>query len=212
MKNIERYDEEVKRDPAAEAACEKRKKRQAIFRRAVMFVGKLLVLHLAMMIIFDILLTNPVAQMIIDSQNSFSGVDPDRYKGSVLAFSLFSIALLGFIASLDLSASGERRREFMGILKNESISFSLMWRDSKNEVLLQACSYLIYQIPICIFYHAAGFYFINPTLFEGFHVMDIGLYEITGIGVVGLLLNVIVFAAVVMIFRILTYLRWSKQE
>ncbi len=212
MKNIERFDEQIKHDPAAEAARAKRKRAQAIFRRAVMFVGKIILTHLAMMIIFNIAFSGSVTQMIVDSQNPLSDLSPDRYKTIVLVFSLFAIALLAFVASIDLSASGERRRDFTGILKNESISFSLMWRESKADIILFSLTYLVFQLPMCIFYHLLGFYFIEPTVFEQLHVMDVGFMELTGIGVVGILLNTVVFTAVLTVFNILTYLRWSKEK
>ncbi len=212
MKDIERFDEQVKNDPAAEAARARRKRNQAIFRRSVVFVGKIILTHLAMMIIFNILFSSSVVQMITDSQNSLSGVNPNRYKTTVTVFSLFSIALLSFVASIDLSASGERRRDFGKLLENENISFSLMYRESKADIMLFAATYLIFQIPMCIFYHVLGFYYLQPTVFEQFHIMDMGFLEITGIGVVGIILNTVFFVAVLALFNILTYLKWSKKE
>ena len=62
-----------------------------------------------------------------------------------------------------------------------------------------------------IFYHFFGFSYAFPTVIDNFYVLDAGLMELTGIGIVGAILNTLLFTALHTLFRFMTYRRWKRE-
>jgi len=203
MKNLDRFDDEVKKEAAPDAAAvQKKKEKTALIKRGIMFTVKIFIYHFVTMIIYSFALSSIVAQDIRDGMGASDNI--------IFVFSVAAIILFSLIISFELSADGERRRGFLQLIKSEKMSPKLGIRLSLADALVYTAIYFIFQLPFCIFYHSFGFDHLYATAFEKYYVLDLGFMELTGIGILGALINCVLFFLCLILFRCLIYTKWSK--
>lgn len=200
MSNYPRYDEETRNVDEAEA--ERIRLRRQVKRRDVLFMAKLLAYHLAACVVY-IIMFSPASDAEIAH-------DTSGEIGILVFFSTVALALFSIIISLELSSSGELRREFTDRMKTEKFTLSLFLSYTKQSLIRYCVIYLIFQIPFVIFHLFFGFGYTHPTVIDNLYTLDAGLMELVRFAPLGALLNVLLFALLLTLFRYLTFMRWKK--
>ena len=204
MKNLDQYDDEARLLSPDEATVEKQKRKRATIKQGLRFAIKLCICHIVGYILYVSLIG--------------SAVDAEVYyqtglEKSIMAWvTTIAVAIISLITCFEVSRDGEKRREFGYILDREKMSIPLFWQLASHDIRLYTLVYFLFQIPMCIFHHIFGFYYVQPTLFEGFYTIDIGFMELTGIGFLGGLISTLLLFIFYGGFRYLTYFRWSREK
>ena len=150
MRNIDRYDEEVKNIDIAEVERLKRKRDDQ--RAALLFAAKLFVFHIAAFVIY-VIIFSPASDAEVAH-------DTSGEAGIIAFFSALAITFFSFFISLELSSKGELRRDFTDRMKKEKMSLKLFWELSGRPILTYAVIYFIFQLPFVVFYHFFGFSYV----------------------------------------------------
>ena len=201
MSNYNKYSDEVNNfDPAeVERLRQKREKK----RRELIFIAKMFLYHLAACVIYIIIFSPSTDAEVAHDTNGESYI--------LAFFSVLAITLFSFIISLEISSSGETQREFTNRMKTESLSPALFFSYVKERLIGYSVIYLIFQLPFAVFHLFFGFEYVRPTVIDNLYTMDAGLMELIGIGFVGAILNVLLFAALLTLFNYLTFRRWKSE-
>ena len=204
MKNLDRFDDEVRGGNIDTAALEKQKSRTAQIKRSILFFVKLFLYHFATMIIYGIVLSSTVSADVYEERGAAVYI--------LTVFSLLAIVLFSFIISLELNADGDRKRKFLDLVSEQKLSLNLALKLSRTDAAVYTAIYFAFQLPMCIFHHFFGFDALLVTMFEQYFIMDIGFMELTTLGILGTLINCILFAAALLLFNIMTYYRWNNER
>ena len=204
MKNIDDLDEEVIIKKVDENEIATQKKKRDIIKKGIRFFVITVITHLGAWILYSFTLHSLILQAIADEQ--------DWYKTVVLVFSLAAICVLAFAASIELSSDDKQRRQTMVMSRTARLKFADTFQLSKIALLEYSAIYFVFQIPFCIFYHAFGYYYVESTIMENFYTMDVGMLELTKVGILGIMLNTLMFAATLMLMRHFIYKRWEKEK
>ena len=201
MSNYNKYTDEVNNVDPLEV--ERLRKKNETKRRDILFAAKMLIFHIAACVIY----------IIIFSPSTDAEIAHDtKGEAAILAFfSVIAIAIFSFIISLETSAKDDLRREYSDRMKNEGLTRDMFFSHVKNFLIRYGVIYLIFQLPFVIFHHFFGFGYLYPTVIDNLYTMDAGLMELTGIGVLGALLNVILFCGLLTFFNYLTFKRWKSE-
>ena len=201
MRDIDKYDEEVKNVDEEEVARIKAK--TATKKSLLLFAAKLFVYHIAACIVYII--------MFSPSTGAEVAHDTGGEAGLLAFFSVIAIALFSLFISFELSSKGELRRDFTELMKTEKFSLNLFRSLSGKPIVRYGIIYLIFQLPFAVFHHFFGFEYVYPTVIDNLFTLDAGLMELTGIGILGAVLNALLFSALHALFRYMTYRRWKKE-
>lgn len=201
MSNYNKYSDEVNNfDPAeVERLRQKREKK----RHELLFIAKMFLYHLAACVIYIIIFSPSTDAEVAHDTNGESYI--------LAFFSVLAITLFSFIISLEISSNGETQREFTNRMKTESLSPALFFSYVKERLIGYSVIYLIFQLPFAAFHLFFGFEYVRPTVIDNLYTMDAGLMELIGIGFVGAILNVLLFAALLTLFNYLTFRRWKSE-
>ena len=201
MKNIDKYDEEVKNIDTEEVA---RFKAKIAERKALLlFSAKLFIYHLAACVLYIIMFSPATGAEVAHDTNGEAGI--------LSFFCVIAISLFSLFISFELSSKGELRRDFTDLLKIESMTPKLLWSLSRKPIIRYGIIYLVIQLPFVVFHHFFGFEYVYPTVIDNFYTIDAGLMELTGIGIVGAILNTLLFTVLHALFRFMTYRRWKRE-
>ena len=201
MKNIDKYDEEVKNIDTEEVA---RFKAKIAERKALLlFSAKLFIYHLAACVLYIIMFSPATGAEVAHDTNGEAGI--------LSFFCVIAISLFSLFISFELSSKGELRRDFTDLLKIESMTPKLLWSLSRKPIIRYGIIYLVIQLPFVVFHHFFGFEYVYPTVIDNFYTIDAGLMELTGIGIVGAILNTLLFTVLHALFRFMTYRRWKSE-
>ena len=201
MKNIDKYDEEVKNIDTEEVARirEKIAEKKAI----ILFSAKLFIYHLAACVLYIIMFSPATgAELAHDTKGEV---------GILSFFCVIAITLFSLFISFELSSKGELRRDFTTLMKTEAFTLKLLWSLSRKPLVRYGIIYFVIQLPFAVFHHFFGFEYVYPTVIDNFYTMDAGFMELTGIGIVGAILNTLLFTALHALFRFMTYRRWKNE-
>ena len=202
---FEKFDEEIKKEaPVDEAEEKKRKRRVKLTKRGILFTLKLFLYHFASMIIYGVALSSIVAQDIRDGMDGAGKI--------ILLFSVFASLLFAVIIAFDLANDGEEMRSFKRLAAERKYSFVMGMRLSLTDAVIYTAIYLVFQLPFVLFYGAFGFDHILATGFEQYYIMDVGFMELTGIGILGALLNSLLFFLCLIFVRCFIYRGWDKDK
>ena len=200
MKNIDKYDEEVRN--VDEAEVQRLKQKRAEKKALIRFTAKMILYHLALCV-FYIILFSPAS-------NAEVAHDTGAEVNLLAFFCVFAISLFAFFISLELSSDGDLQREFTGLMKSHNMSFVLFYKLSGKPIIRYGIVYFIFQLPFVVFHHFFGFEYVYPTVIDNLYTIDAGLMELTGIGIVGAILNTLLFTLLHAFFRFTTYRRWKN--
>lgn len=205
MKNLDRFDDEVRKEgtPTDEAVA-KQKSRTAQIKRGILFFVKIFLYHFATMIAYGVALSSIVSRDVYEEMGAA--------KYILVGFSCFAVLLFSFIISLELNADSERKRKFLSLISEQEMSLSLAIKLSRSDAIVYTAIYLVFQLPMCIFHHSFGFDALLATAFEKYYIMDIGTMEFFSFGILGTVINCILFAVPLVLFNVLTYYRWKNER
>lgn len=148
----------------------------------------LLVAHIAARFIFVFFVGN-IGGMQIDN--------PSAANQTMFLYStVFQIILVIFLAKGEASYSSYSKslREAL-----REPGFSLLGYYKRKfliEHLLKIAIFAVFQLPFTVFFAIWGFSLEAPTFVDKFYILDAGSYALTGSALLGFLLNVSIFAAV----------------
>ena len=201
MKNIDKYDEEVKNVDAEEVA--RNKVKFAEKKALLLFSAKLFIYHLAACVLYIIMFSPATGAEVAHDTNGEAGI--------LTFFCVIAITLFSLFISFELSSKGELRRDFTDLLKIEPMTLKLIWSLSRKPIVRYGIIYFIIQLPFAVFHHFFGFEYVYPTVIDNLFTLDAGLMELTGIGILGAVLNALLFTVLHALFRYMTYRRWKKE-
>ena len=205
MKNLDRFDDEVrKEDNVDNDAIEKQKIRTAQIKRGIMFFVKLFLYHFATMIFYGFAFSSIVSRDVYEEMGAA--------KYIIVGFSFFATILFAFIVSLELNADNDRKRIFLDIIKEQELTPVLSIKLSRPDAIMYTAIYFAFQLPMCIFHHFFGFDVLLATAFEQYFIMDIGFMELFSFGILGTIVNCILFVIPFVLFKMLTYYRWKNER
>ena len=205
MKNLDRFDDEIAREitPSDEEKA-KQKSRTAQIKRGIMFFVKLFLYHFATMIFYGVAFSSIVSRDVYE--------DMGAAKYIIVGFSFFATILFAFIVSLELNADNDRKRIFLDIIKEQELTPVLSIKLSRPDAIMYTAIYFAFQLPMCIFHHFFGFDVLLATAFEQYFIMDIGFMELFSFGILGTIVNCILFVIPFVLFNMLTYYRWKNER
>ena len=201
MRDIDKYDEEVKNIDLEEV--ERIKQKTAAKKSLILFATKLFIYHLAACVVYIV--------MFSPSTGAEVAHDTGGEAGLLTFFCLLAITLFALFISFELSSKGELRRDFTDLMKSENFTSKIFWSLSGKPIVRYGIIYFVFQIPFAIFHHSFGFEYVYPTVIDNLYTMDAGLMELTGIGIVGAVLNTLIFTVLHTLFRFMTYRRWKRE-
>ena len=204
MKDIDRFDEDVKNTPTDPAKIERQKRMREQVSHALRFTGQLFLFHLIALLFFTLFISTAIKTELYHE----SGLE----RAILLVFSLFATLLFALISGLQVAGDGPRRRAFAQCLSDTPFTPTLVLTHILPPLATQAICYAVFQLPFALFHLALGFYYERPTVIEKFYSMDAGLMEWTRVGILGAVLNTLFFVLATTIVRYLIYCRWNKEK
>jgi uncharacterized oligopeptide transporter (OPT) family protein len=204
MKDIDRFDEDVRMNPVDQKCIDRQKRTRARIKQALMFTAQLFLFHLIVLLFYSLFVNTTIKTEIYHE----SGLE----RTILLVFSLFVTALFAIISGLQLAGDGAHRRAFSQALADSPFIPLLPLSHIYPKLAVQGICYLAFQLPFVLFHLALGFYYPQPTAIEKFYSMDAGLMEWTRVGILGAILNTLLFLVVTTLVRYLIYCRWNKEK
>ena len=204
MKDIDRLDEHAGQYEPKPGDILRRQKKKTLITKILWFALKDLIYHGVLFILFFLF----VKRLIATEMQHESTLE----RNILIIFSMLATLIHALITGFELSGDGERRRAFLQTLKSQSFSPLLMLNTAAPDLTLMTVCHLAFQLPFVLFYHAFGFFYFSPTFIEEFYCMEAGWMELTRIGLVGALLQTLVFIIIVTIVRYTVYSRWNKEK
>jgi hypothetical protein len=156
-------------------------RRTRIIRSIVKWFFGLCLLHILALILYSLMF----APMVRQSVEYKDGME----KSITVLFSFLFLAVLSFWETLEYQGdSTEKHRQnlamqasdyrFFRYLGGECVRFA--WR---------LPMYLLFQLPMLMFYSMWGYYYVNQHAIEKFYAAEAGFYVLTGNGILGWLLS-----------------------
>ena len=124
------------------------------------------------------------------------------------------VCVLGFSLwrAISRARDGASRRAYLDMsVERVPTAKELLRLDLKKD-LIELAVYAGLQLPFLIFYSVLGYLYVGGTTFEGFYTMHAGIYEITKIGIIGILMDCALYFASVKLFRLPVYRQWEKER
>ena len=152
-----------------------------MFKKAVQWLGIVILAHLAAMLIFAIVVAGSAESLAKDS--------PADAYGMVLTFDvIFYAAFLILVNRLEQSYA-EYGRNFKNAVKEEGFSPLAYYKQTfLREHIVKAAVMSVFHLPFALFYQLLGFSLTETTGFEQFYILDAGFYGVGGSSIVGFLL------------------------
>lgn len=201
MGNIDKYDYEAREGNVDKEALAAEKKKRETIRRRIMFVFKTFLCHLAAVALYLVVFANT------GDFKSYYDVQEERIV--LIIFSIIAVAVYGFIISIELGKNAAAREAF---IKDRPFERKKRIALAKGNVVSYSVIYAIFQLPAAIYHLFAGYDYIETSIFEYFYVLDMGLMELTHIGLVGAVLNTVIFAATLFVSNLITCRHWQADE
>ena len=125
MKNIDKYDEEVKNIDTEELSRIKAKTAEK--KSLLLFSAKLFIYHLAACVLYIIMFSPATGAEVAHDTNGEAGI--------LTFFCVIAITIFSLFISFELSSKGELRRDFTDLLKIESMTPKLLWSLSRKPII-----------------------------------------------------------------------------
>ena len=169
-----------------------------LFRRMVKWFGILLLAHFLAMLVFGIILSTSVTQMVVEDELL------GRAKRTVFIYDLVVFVIASIVYSSIEVSFNEHKKMIKDAVREEGFDFREFLKATYlKDHLIRLGIYAAFQIPYLIFFAVWGAEFQYPTTFEQFYIMDTGAYALTGIAILGFLINILVFGTVFTLTRLL---------
>ena len=124
------------------------------------------------------------------------------------------ICVLGFSLwrAISMARDGEKRRAYLDMSVERVPSAKELLKIDLKRDLVELAVYAGLQLPFLVFYSFWGYLYVGGTTFEGFYTMHAGIYEITRIGILGILMDCALYFVTVKLFRLPVYRQWEKER
>ena len=172
------------------------------YRHYVHFTLKWIVVHLGAMLIQSFF-AGYFAQSVYDEKIHHA-------RRISLLISLLAIFAFCIYEALRFNGDNELRKAFRERCKTEDIPLPALAKMILKKHLIHTAIFAVFQLPYMIFYSFFGAAYVGSILFEDFFCIEMGIYEITGIGIVGLIMGALLFFALQIALDLLTFHRWKK--
>ena len=201
MSNLDRYDyESVGANVDQSVLAAEKKKREAIRRRIGFFI-KAVICHVAAVALYLVVFANT------GDFKSYYDVAEERIV--LIIFSIIAVAVFGAITSIELYKNAAAREAYV---KDKPFESAKQLKLALDGVIPYSVIYLCLQVPAAVYHLFAGYHYVDTSIFEYFYVLDMGLMELTGVGFIGVILNTAIFAASLLVSRIMILRAWQKDE
>ena len=201
MSNLNRYDYETLDANVDKEALAAEKAKRIETKRRMLFVFKTVIAHIVALAAYLVVFSN--------TGDFESYYDESEERIVLTIFSAIAVAVFGALNSIELFRSSDKKEAFIKdrpFERKKNISLAL------GEVRTYTILYAIFQLPAAIYHLFAGFDYIETSIFEHFFVLDMGLMELCRFAPLGIVLNCIIFAAFLFLFRLNVCRRWQKDE
>jgi len=160
------------------------------FRKAIQWLGILVLAHVVAMILFGLFLSSYVTNLVIEEIYSEAYV---TVFGFCLVFDiLFCIAYFKIETSFI-----SYRKELKESIRSGNFTLIGNFKEKKlKEYIIRISVFVLFQIPFLLFFSFFGLSFTATTGFERFYIMDAGAYALTRIPILGFTLNTLIFSAI----------------
>ena len=201
MGNLDKYDYEALGANVDKEALAAEKKKREIARGRILFLFKTFLCHLAAVVLYLVVFANTG-----DFQSYY---DVAEERTVLIIFSSIAVVIFGALISIELGKNASAREIYIKdrpFDKKKRVSLAL------ENVVSYSVIYLAFQMPAAIYHLFAGYDYIETSIFEYFYVLDMGMMELTRVGILGAILNTAIFAATLFVCNIFTCRRWQADE
>ena len=165
-----------------------------LFRKLVKWLGLIIVMHIVAMIIFGMMFSSMVAQMMEYE------LAVTRGKLTMLGFDILFFLIFMIITVKSEMSFLEYRRELKNAINDESFSSLSYYKNNfLKEHILKLVILIVFQLPLTLFYNFFGYMFDQITGFEQFYALDAGAYVLTESSILGLLVNILIFGVLIFV-------------
>ena len=155
--------------------------RTRIIRGIVKWFFGLCLLHVLALILYSFLF----APMVRQSVQYKDGME----KSITVLFSFLFLAVLSFWETLEYKGdSTEKHRQNLA-MKESGYRFLPYFGRECARFAWRLPMYLLFQVPMLMFYSMWGYYYLNQHAIEKFYAAEAGFYVLAGNGVLGWLLS-----------------------
>lgn len=140
-----------------------------------------------------------------------------KASATVTIFTSFVSMIILAVANAVMFArnNGDERRALVDASREDGFSMLEYFKKFIPVNIVHMGLYVLTQLIFCGFFAAFGFRYVastGGTVLERFHVADAGFYLLTNNALLGLLLNIIVMAGLLLGTRLFVLWRWQKEK
>ena len=201
MNNMNKYDYEASDANVDKVALAAEREKRRTTKRRMLFVLKAIAFHLIALAVYLVVFAN--------TGDFESYYDASEERAVLIIFSAIAVAVFGALNSIELYKDVDQKELF---IKDRPFSKRKTLQLACREIAPYSIIYAILQLPAAIYHLVAGFDYVGTSAFEYFYVLDMGLMELTHVGFVGIILNVILFAATLLLSRLYVCRGWRADE
>ena len=174
------------------------------FRKAINWLGILVIGHIASLIIFSLMLSGSVAEMSL--------YYPIRANRSVFVFNVVFDLVFAFMYFKLKTSFVDYQKSFKEIVRADGYSFAKYFKEEiLKEQIMMSVVLALFQIPFVIFYAIWGFSLLYPILLEKFYIMNAGAYLVSNSAILGWLLNTLMFTFVFFAIRLFFFVIMKRE-
>ena len=119
-------------------------------------------------------------------------------SGVVCVFGLIAqILILVITSALEYGKNEEERRALLHASREDGFAFVPYYINTwKRMAWTVPSAYAIMQVPFMLYYLLLGYFYPAETLFAKFHIPQLCLFEWTGSGILGVILNTVLISVI----------------
>lgn len=130
----------------------------------------------------------------------------------IIFFSLLTNVLFCVFHTRVLLQDGERRRTYLQLSKERTVSFGEQWHWMWKRSLIHVAMFAVFQLPFLVFYSSFGMVYVNGTILDSFYALEAGFYELFYNGVLGFFLHIAFLFAGHILGEWIVYRIWDKEN
>ena len=166
-----------------------------LFRTTFKWFGILIIIHLVAMLLFGMFFSSVCQKLQYNEM--MAAAHRRAMLGGVLIWALIIAVYFKLFTSF-----GDYRRELRNAMKEDSFSlFSYYKRAYLAEDAWRVAVIAFIQLPLVVFNAIVPIYYLENTALERFYSLELGIYGVLGIPVLGLLLATVLQGAIFVIIR-----------
>ena len=179
----------------------------SMFRSGVKWLGKLLLLQIATLVIYAVALNGIVSPMYANDDRA------GAYRLLFFISLVFMVIGCFVLVRLQMSFSDVRTGIITASREEGYRPLHHFFRTLGYECGWKSLFLLVMQIPFAFFFASFGVALDNSALpFENFYILEAGFYTITGSALAGILLSTLCFFALLLLFSALFYFRLLRDK